>query len=301
MKAIDRKKKILLTGASGLIGAQVLARLQPCFNVTSIGRTSHQVSSASRFVVIDLLSPSSVESIVEENPDIVIHCAATIPAAGLDEKVIYEQNTKIDEAVISATKLLGAQLIYFSSTIVYGYANDHYNIDEETLPKIISPYSRQKLESEQKIRQHGLSHIILRVNAPYSACMRQRSVITIFIDKALKNETISYHGSGSRMQDFTNANDIATMLFHLLQLDTLPNGIFNISSGCPVSMKSLASCIKDLLPGCQSQILPSGLPDPQEDYKASYSTHKAKTMLGWNPLTTLHNGIADLISYRQSL
>jgi UDP-glucuronate decarboxylase len=125
--------------------------------------------------------------------------------------------------------------------------------------------------------------------------MRIDTVLTKFIKLALRNESILLHGSGNRMQDFTNTRDIAEMINELILNQNTHHGIFNLSAGMPISMKELANRIIKLT-GSNSMVLNSGSIDNQEDYKASYSIDKAKQLLNWNPKISLEMGIRELMN-----
>lgn len=293
------KSKILITGGSGLIGSALVAQLYPYNEVVCIGRSIPPGSQGIRFIEADLSQASSIDIIVQANPDIIIHCAAVIPSASMSDHDIYQTNTSIDLHVIEACRRLHATLIYFSSTIIYGYLENDMNISELKPPHIISNYAKQKLESEEKIEKEIEQYIILRINAPYSEHMKQRSVMTIFADKAIAQEDITLHGSGSRMQDFTYAGDIAICIRQLIPIKEVPSGIYNISSGSPVTMLQLAELMISKVSGCTSKITTSGQPDPQEAYKASYNLEKAKIILRWAPSTTLETGIGRLVLNRK--
>ncbi|RPE13230.1 NAD(P)-dependent oxidoreductase [Chitinophaga lutea] len=290
---------VLITGGTGLIGAAISNCISNDCNLSSIVRTVPLTSENIRFIQADLSLPKFIETYKNIRPDVVIHCAANIPSGANTDDEIYSLNCRIDENVISLCKTTNSALIYFSSTIVYGYQGNEMGISENHPTKTPSLYAKQKLESEGLIATHIPQHLILRVNAPYGRYMRQRSVMNIFADRAINNEDLFYHGNGERMQDFTNVEDIGRWIRSLIKTRTFTSGVFNISSGAPVTMKKLASLIVHQVENCKSRIIPSGSPDPQEAYKASYDISKAKKILGWNPQISLYQGLSDLIQNRK--
>ena len=140
--------------------------------------------------------------------------------------------------------------------------------------------------------------VCLRVNAPYDCNQKNNTVLKIFIENALVNENIFYHGSGKREQDFTNVSDIATAIELILNTGKI-SGVYNISGGSPITMNELATLIVKSVPGCTSQIKSSGNIDPQEGCKARISIKKALTELGWHPQITLEKGIVNWINSRK--
>ncbi|MFX0197885.1 MAG: NAD-dependent epimerase/dehydratase family protein, partial [Candidatus Hodarchaeota archaeon] len=123
-----------------------------------------------------------------------------------------------------------------------------------------------------------------------------RTVLNIFIERAIQGLPLLYHGSGTRQQDFTYVHDIAVAI--CLAVEKSKSGVFNISGGRPVSMKKLAELVVSLVNGCQSLIKPSGREDPQEGSTALFSIEKAKRELGWSPKTSLKLGIKKCVLHK---
>jgi len=289
--------KILVTGASGLIGNAIVEKLAGSFEVFCLYRnlSLNQTSQNVTYIYFDLINKESIAKIKDIKPEIIIHCAALVPSqSSPNDESLYRTNTLIDSNIITAAKELNSYLVYMSSTIVYGYKDNNYNITEGQLVTKNSPYAKQKIESEILICQKINKYIILRISAPYGYNMKSKTVLTIFIDKALKGETLKFHGSGSRMQDFTNTYDIAQFIYEIIKENKLFNGVYNISAGKPICMKDLAQLVVKTTRS-KSKIEPSGQPDEQENYKASYSIEKAKNILGWNSKIILEKGILNLV------
>lgn len=291
-------RKILVTGGSGLLGRSIIKTIKQSFDVYSIDKInpSYIKFSNVKYFETDLTNKESLTIIKKINPEILIHCAAVIPeATTYNKEKIRDMNNIIDGNVISAASELSCYLIYTSSTIVYGYTNSHFNISELEPLIALSPYAKQKIETENLLANKIDRFLILRINAPYGKYIFHKTVLSIFVQLALQGKTLQYHGSGNRMQDFTNVDDIANLLYSLLSGNEYRDGIFNISYGNPICMRDLAQLIVNLV-GSESRIEPSGLDDKQENYKASYSIEKAKNILGWNPKISLEMGILELIN-----
>jgi UDP-glucose 4-epimerase len=99
-----------------------------------------------------------------------------------------------------------------------------------------------------------------------------------------------YYGSGERTQDFTSASDIGNAICCAVS-NVDANGVFNIASGKPISMCDLAKLVIRAIAGTKSRAVPSGQPDPQEDYRAAFDISKAQRLLGWRPIVSLEEGI----------
>lgn len=292
------KMKILLTGSTGLVGSMIKLKMKDSCELYIVGREeSSHVNNEKRHFKIDIRDDFEFNQLVRQIlPDVIIHCAAQIPSAlHPDSMELARTNEEIDASVFKAISESACKLIYMSSTIVYGLPNFELDIDE-TFPVIDhSYYAAQKIDAEKHILKNFKNGLILRLNAPYGLNMRTDTVMTSFIKLALNNDAILLHGSGNRMQDFTNTRDIAGLIHKFIIHQNTNYGVFNLSSGIPISMKELANKIVQLT-GSSSSVLNSGLLDEQENYKASYSTKKAKQLLKWDPEISLEMGLIELIN-----
>jgi nucleoside-diphosphate-sugar epimerase len=292
------KMKVLLTGSTGLVGSMIQLKMQGSVDLYSVGRDkpSNNVNGKHYFN-IDLRDTFELNNLVKQIlPDVIIHCAAQIPSPSYADSIeLAKTNERIDASVFQAVSQMTCKLIYMSSTIVYGLPSFVLNIDETFSVTNSSYYAAQKINAEQYILQNFENGLILRLNAPYGLNMRIDTVLTKFIKLALRNEPILLHGSGNRMQDFTNTKDIAGLIHKLIIDCNTEHGVFNLSAGMPISMKELATKIIKVT-GSSSIVLNSGSLDEQEDYWASYSIDRAKQLLNWNPEISLEMGIRELMN-----
>ncbi|MEQ9285446.1 MAG: NAD(P)-dependent oxidoreductase [Cyclobacteriaceae bacterium] len=290
-------KRILITGASGLIGSAIVDVLSKNFQVFAVARNDMWIdkneSRSLEFVNVDLSDRSCIDQILQIRPDIIIHCAASVPSIEKgDREQTFIENEQIDQNVFKCVGLLNCQLVYMSGTIVYGYLDNQKEINESQQLCPTSWYAKQKVEAEKIIKEQLNHGLILRINAPYGMGMKE-TVLMKFLKQAVRGDTILIHGSGSRCQDFTNTMDIAQFLNNMISKGCIPSGAYNISNGQPISMKSLAEKIVKIT-GQGSAIHTSGLSDNQEGYLASYSIEKARRELDWNPKIGLDEGIRIL-------
>jgi len=298
--------KILVTGAGGFIGE---------YTCTFLVRRGHKVipllrsgSQAEVFknnygtvLVADLLEPDSLEVGIQTKPDTVIHLAAMLPTSftGKQAKRIADMNKKIDENVFHFCKSIRVGALYASGASVYGLGDGEIKTETSTCNPI-GHYVAEKLYGEEMgkdiLRCEGLQFTSLRINAPYGPNQKTRTVMNVFIERAIQGLPLLYHGFGTRQQDFIYVDDIAEAIS--LAIEKGKSGVFNISGGRPVSMKELAELVFRSVNGCQSSIQPSGDEDPQERSRAVFSIEKAKKELGWIPKTSLESGIKKCASFK---
>lgn len=291
--------KVLVTGAGGLIGS---------YTVRALHNGGHEVTALYRNVPprkegypwnimkLDLLESRSDLILESISADVVVHCAAVLPSQfdGEEAGLVAAINRQIDERIVKSCEHKDCLLIYMSSGSVHGLRGSPWTEESPVYPQ--GAYALAKFETEQKILELINRCIIFRISAPYGAEQRNKTVLRTFIERALANLDLQYHGSGKRQQDFIAAADVARAIVHAV-LQTNAKGIFNIASGSPISMKDLAELVVRIVSRTTSKIVPSGQPDVQEDYRAWFDTSKAKREIGWYPTISLDKGIRNWVNY----
>ncbi len=283
---------VIITGAGGLIGSSVYALLKTKgYNALALHRKYHNSLGD---IFGDLEDEKFIDTLKDYNPNVIVHCAGALPGVnGNSISTAAKINKLIDNNIINYCKKNNCKLIYISGTAVY---KPSINLTSETTVAIpSSEYVLEKYNSEIKIENELTNYIILRVSAPYGPQQKANTVLKIFINQALQNETIQYFGSGNRNQDFTHADDIANAV--LLSLNCKHLGKFNIASGKPINMLQLATLIKLMLPESTSKVIASNTIDPEEDYRAFYDITKAKEILHWEPQISLEKGIIEFANH----
>jgi UDP-glucose 4-epimerase len=304
----DKLMRVLVTGAGGFIAESTCAFLsQKSHEVIPLLRSAPKAGvlkeEYNTVVVCDLSKSSSLEAARQSKPDFVVHLAAVLPISfyGKGVQRIANINRKIDENLLHFCRNIGAGALYASTASVYG-PGDGEEKKESSASNPLGDYAEEKLYGEQLGKEilgaEGLQFTALRINAPYGPGQRTRTVLNIFVEKAIEGSPLLYHGSGTRQQDFTYVVDIAEAIS--LAIERGKSGVFNISGGRPVTMKQLGDLVVRSVNGCQSMIQPSGEEDSQEGSTALFSIEKAKRELGWVPRTSLESGINKCVLHRMA-
>ncbi|MEH7253895.1 dTDP-4-dehydrorhamnose reductase [Neobacillus niacini] len=146
--------KVVVTGAAGQLGQDVLKELQ---------RKSHESFGVDRSQ-LDITSEEGVQAYIENiKPDVILHCAAytNVDAAETDEETAYLVNAEGTEYLAKAAKRVGASMLYVSTDYVFdGSATEPYEVEEPTKP--IGAYGRTKLAGEQLLQKHLEAFFVVR-------------------------------------------------------------------------------------------------------------------------------------------
>ncbi len=149
--------KVLVIGASGMLGQDVCARFAPHFALVTASRQTGDV-------LLDITEPASVrQAVAAIAPDVVILCAAYTDVDGCERNPerAYQVNAFGAGSVASAGAEVGARLLYVSTDYVFdGEKGDGYT--EWDAPRPLNVYGASKLAGEEWIREVCPRHWIVR-------------------------------------------------------------------------------------------------------------------------------------------
>jgi dTDP-4-dehydrorhamnose reductase len=152
--------RILVTGASGMLGATLVSKWQDEFDVWATGRHNFTGNPARKFMTFDLLNESYDPLLVWAEPTVIVHCAAMTNVDYCEEHP--EQAMAVNAE--SVAKLLkcdpGARLIFISTDAVFPDGLHLASETEETSPANI--YGMSKQAAERYIRDAGEPHVGIR-------------------------------------------------------------------------------------------------------------------------------------------
>lgn len=154
--------KILVTGAGGQLGRQILHLSNDTNNassVTAIGVTSAELDITDASAVADAVEPGMV----------VINCAAytAVDAAESDEAAAWKVNADGPEDLAIACARVGARLVHVSTDYVFdGTATSPYLPQSPTAPR--SAYGRTKLAGEEAVLRVLPSATVVRTAWVYT-------------------------------------------------------------------------------------------------------------------------------------
>jgi dTDP-4-dehydrorhamnose reductase len=152
--------RILLTGASGQVGAELLKTLSPLGEVFAPGRGE-----------MDLTDSDSVRKKIRDvQPRWIVNPAAytAVDKAESEPDLAYAINQHAVRAMGEEAKKIGAGVIHFSTDYVFGGTGAApYVEDDATGP--ISVYGASKLAGEKALAASGAGHMIFRTSWVYGS------------------------------------------------------------------------------------------------------------------------------------
>ena len=150
-------------------------------------------------------------------------------------------------------------------------------------------------------RQHKLRIKVARIFNTYGPRMHPHDgrVVSNFIVQALLGRDITIYGDGLQIRSFCYVDDLVDGLVRLMQTGDDVTGPVNIGNPTEFSILQLAQEVVDLT-ASKSRLMRKPLPtdDPKQRQP---DISRARQLLGWQPTTTLEEGLKKTIAYFDAL
>lgn len=128
----------------------------------------------------------------------------------------------------------------------------------------------------------------LRLTSPAGPGTPEKRILSVFVRRALSNQTLEVPGRGTRKQNYVDVRDVAAAVGACLAKRA--SGLYNIASAESISNYDLAlTCVDQL--SSHSKVTFSETPDPEEGVSWDVSIAKARRDLCYQPQFTIDDSI----------
>lgn len=226
------KKRILVTGANGLLGQKLVSLLtqQSDIELIATARGANRLAHTEGYTYqpMDITNRQQVLDVVAQTrPQVVIHTAAmtNVDQCESEKDACWAQNVTAVESLVEACQLSDTFLVHVSTDFIFDGKSGPY--DEEADPNPISFYGWSKYAAEKAVTTSAVRWAIARTVLVYGiAHDMSRSNIILWVKKSLEDgKTIKVVTDQWRSP--TLAEDLAMGCF--LIADKEQRGIFNIA------------------------------------------------------------------------
>jgi len=242
--------KILVTGASGLIGSHTLNKCK------SMGHEVFGTDIVGDDVdLLDLLDKDATSDYISHvKPDVIYHYAANAAEgkAQFSPIDITKRNIEIFlNVLVPAINNNFKRLVFTSSVAVYGAMQIPFRESDPPIPQDI--YGINKLAIEQMIRVlssvHGFEYVVTRPHNVYGPNQNMkdpyRNVVTIFMNHLLNNQPYSIYGDGSMERCFSYVDDVVDVLYKC-GIDNVNGITVNVGSEKLYTINELSEAIQNV-------------------------------------------------------
>ncbi len=299
--------KCMVTGAAGFIGSHLCEELlRGGHDVTGVdayvpyypqavkerNQGAALVHPHYRFERLDLRD-ASLDAFLAD-VEVIFHLAAMpgLLQSWTDFDGYWTCNVKATQRLLEAVVRRAGRLrqfVYASTSSVYGsYASG----DEMMPPRPVSPYGVTKLAAEHLCRAYAEAHdlpvVVLRYFSVYGPRQRPDMGYYRFIRALLCKEPVTVHGDGQQVRGNTYVSDCVSAT--VAAVGAQRGETYNIGGGEAATVWDILHKLETLA-GCRAAIKQE--PARPGDQRYTFAdTAKLRRHLGWQPHTTLQEGLS---------
>jgi nucleoside-diphosphate-sugar epimerase len=309
--------KFLVTGGMGLIGHNVVERLEAKDHevvIVDVMTTYGIIPQAELEYLLDerrkkirtqdiyrtdIADAEAFDRVVEEHrPDVIIHLASfprqkvvnANPAWGA--RVMMEGLINICE---SAKKHGVERVVYISSSMVYGDFADQVLEDADCNP--IGQYGIMKLTGEDIVRDYhrrgAFDYAIVRPSAVYGPLDVEDRVVAKFMLQAMRGDVLRVNGAGETL-DFTYVDDAADGVVAAATRIMAANRTYNITRSHAVSLLEAAEMVVKIVGKGTIEVR-----DRDADFptRGALCIDRARVILGFDPKVDIEQGFQNYYNW----
>jgi dTDP-4-dehydrorhamnose reductase len=236
-------QRILVTGAAGLLGSQILKQAPP---MVIVAATTFQRPLPTEFTgetyQLDLSNADAVARLLDDKQfDVVINCAGAsdVDRCEIDHEYALQSNVTIVRNLVEGARKYRFRLISFSSDYVFDGLQGPYA--ESDRPNPINYYGRTKLMAEESIVAHDLDACIIRVCSLYATDPKAPRNLYRGILESLAGNKV-YRAADDLYSSPTEVTDLAQVVWQLVAMPKLPR-VLHLASPDYISRYDLAVLI----------------------------------------------------------
>ncbi|MCH7709413.1 MAG: SDR family NAD(P)-dependent oxidoreductase [Myxococcales bacterium] len=312
---------MLVTGAAGFIGSTLVERLlaegrsvvgldnfDPFYAESEKLRNLETALTSDRYRLVrsDIRDADRMEQVfASERFDGVVHLAALAGIRPSQERPA----DYADVNVLGTTRILEAaasqgnpQIVFASSSSVYGEREDGPFLETDPVERPVSPYAATKRAGE--LVAHTFHHALglpvtcVRIFTCFGPRQRPDLAIRKFAERMRREEPIPIYGDGTALRDFTFIDDLVDGLVRALDND-LGFAILNLGAGRKVSVLEVVKHLEQRL-GVTAEI--DWQPPQTGDVPRTWADiGAAREALGYSPRVDFETGIQRFVEWLEDL
>lgn len=314
-----RGSAVLITGGLGFIGSNLARRLvQAGANVTLMDSLIPEYGGNLRNIedfrdrvtvnLSDVRDSHSLNALLPEKDYLFNLAGQTSHLDSMtDPHTDLAINAGAQLSILEAARQLNpaVRIVFAGTRQIYGKP-DYLPVDENHPIRPVDVNGVNKVAGEwYHILYHqvyGMQTTSLRLTNTYGPGMRVRDArqtfLGIWIQQALRGETITVFGDGSQLRDFTYVTDCVNALLLAATSPEAPGHAYNLGGSEIVSLAEVASMIVNLEPSAKFEFIDFPADRKRIDIGNYYgSWDLIMTALGWRPEVSLREGLERTLGY----
>lgn len=304
---------ILVTGGLGLIGHNVVARLEQKEHDVTIAdtRTNYGIIpqseidylmverlkkiSGNNIYRIDITDANNIDWLVAKHkPQVIIHMASFPRQKVVNANPAWGSRVMMEGLinVCESAKTHGVErVVYISSSMVYGDFTDQVEEDYDCKP--IGQYGIMKLTGEDIVKDYhrrgAFDYAIIRPSAVYGPLDVEDRVVAKFMLAAMRGGVLRVNGAGETL-DFTYVDDAADGIVAAATRIMARNMTYNITKSHSVSLLEAAEMIVKIVGKGTIECRDKDADFPS---RGALNIDRARTILGYDPRVDVQEGFQN--------
>jgi UDP-glucose 4-epimerase len=301
--------RVVVTGAAGFIGSHLVERLlskghdvlgidsftdyyaRPAKERNLLAARSHPRFT---FDDVDLAGDDLAPAL--EGANVVYHLAGRpgVRAALMQFDQYWRENVVATQHLLEAAR--GRELkcfVYAGSSSVYGDA-EVFPTAETAVPAPLSPYGVTKLAGEHLSyvywKNYKVPAVRLRYFSVYGPRMRPDLMLSRAMQAMYEGSVFEVYGDGEQTREFTYISDTVDGTILAAERGA-PGDLFNLGGGSSVTVNHVLDMLSDI---AGMELKRRHVERQAADHRnAGASITRARMRLGWEPRTSLRDGLAQ--------
>jgi dTDP-4-dehydrorhamnose reductase len=297
MTAARLQGPVLVTGATGMLGSELLRTAPAGVEALGTGRSAAQPVA---FPGLDLAAPGAAEALLARIPRLVgvVNCAAhtAVDKAEGEEPLALREIAELPAALARACAARGIPLVHVSTDFVFdGTGSRPYRPDDPTSP--LGAYGRTKLAGEERVRAAHPGAAIVRTQWLYGPRGKHFPGTILALAAAKPELRVVADQVGSP----TSTLELAPALWDVLAARA--RGVFHAACEGSASWYEFARATLELA-GSKTPVQPCTTAEfPRPARRPAYSVLDcaALTALRGRPLKPWREALADFLAHENLL
>lgn len=290
-------RKVLVTGATGHIGAHLCHRLwREGTEVHAVSLRPHVGNRGEiRWWRADFRDAEAARNLLSTvQPEVVFHLAGCVTGVRSMEAVLptLQHNLQATVNLLLAFTKLGRGRIVLAGSLE--------EPAEESTGICCSPYAASKWAGAAYARMfhalYGTPVVGTRISMTYGPGPQRCTRFVPYVISSLLSGEAPKLTSGEREVDWIYIDDVIDGLLACARSQDVLGGTVDLGSGCLTDLRTVALMIAQLM-GTEIRPEFGALPDRQLEQVRVADVRNAYSRLGWQPRTSLETGLRSTIAW----
>ncbi len=285
------KKNILITGATGFLGSNIIKKLiTENYNVIALKRSfsnTYRIDDIADNINFYDIDQISLEDIFAENKiDIIIHCATNYGRRDIEPLALIQANLTMPLQLLELGKKTRVNCFINTDTI---------------LDKRVSYYSLSKNQFREWLELYAKEMICLNVALEhfYGPYDDNTKFVSYIIESILNNAKKIDLTGGEQERDFIYIDDVVDAFIMIIKNgETLRKGFlrYEIGTGQSIKLKNFVKLVKNIVQNNDTVLNFGVIPYRENEVMNSKADITEICKLKWKPRYTLEEGLLRTIS-----